>query len=80
MAKYTQEQLEAAFKLVQNKKHWKNPINATIENPGEEQVACIEEAVIHFTGSIPDVVTLKGGKIRVQAEGYYAMEAGMGMF
>lgn len=80
MAKFTQEQLHAAFTLVQNKTNWKNPINATIENPGEEQVACIEEAVIHFTGSIASVNALKNGKIRVRAEGYYAMEASLGYF
>lgn len=66
--KYTQEQLEQAFDLVADKKHWKNPINAVI--PLESDQALIREAVIHFTGSVPTFVRTSKG-IKVTANGYY---------
>lgn len=70
--RFSQEQLTMAFNNVQNKEHWKNPIDCVIDNPGEENLACLREAIIHFTGSVPSIEKLKDGKIHVTAAGYYA--------
>lgn len=72
MPNFTREQMEQAFKNVQNPKGWKYPINKVIQDPGPENQACLNEAIVYFTGSIPEITTLKGGKIRVKADGYYA--------
>jgi hypothetical protein len=65
---YTQQELSAAFQKVQDRKNWKNRVNAVIT-----------QAVIHFTGSVPsftevDTPWRKDGKQRyhVTAVGYYA--------
>ena len=45
---FTQEQLESAFKLVQNKEHWKNPIESYCTS---DEVAVVAAAVEHFTAT-----------------------------
>lgn len=68
---YTQEQLETAFKKVQNKEHWKGRINALVN--GDEDLDLILFAISYFTGT--EGYTLaprKDGKIRVRAPGYWA--------
>lgn len=72
--KYSQDQLKMAFENVQNKEHWKNPIDCVIDNPGDENLECLREAIIHFTGSAPTFnrILIDGGKIHVTAAGYYA--------
>ncbi len=67
--KYTQEQLHAAFTSVQNKKGWKYPVNAVVEADVDQEL--LTEAIIHFTGSVPEFIPLPNGKIRVKAVGYY---------
>jgi hypothetical protein len=72
MSKYSQAVLTAAFEMVEDSTNWKNPIDATVKlNEGDFDV--IQEAVIHFTGSVPrfSVVNKKEGLYRVQAAGYY---------
>ena len=67
--KYTQQQLHDAFTKVQDKQHWKNPIDALVE---KKDIDIVTEAIIHFTGSIPTFQPKKGsGKYRVQAAGYF---------
>lgn len=74
---YTQEQLEAAFKLVQPAENWKNPINAQVYlDDAEKEV--IGEAVIYFTGGLAEFVPVPRAKkvngktrYRVIAPGYY---------
>lgn len=65
--KFTQEQLEAGFKLVQPETHWKDRINAVIEAKDE---ALVYESVIHFTATVPSFSPVKGNKLRVKADGY----------
>lgn len=75
---YTQEQLTVAFEKVQPKTHWKDKIHAFIDKT-EDQVL-IQEAVIHFTATVPTFTKInKGpnkGKVLVQAEGYWMGPAG----
>lgn len=82
---YTQEQLENAFKLVQNKEHWKNPINAYCTTDEAKPVAA---AITYFTATIPtfnficildeDDGRFKAGDsiLKVRADGYRKGPAG----
>lgn len=65
----TQEELDAAFKLVEPGTHWKDRIDAVVDGPSD--LGVIREAVIHFTGSVPRFTTLPDGRVRVQARGYW---------
>ena len=72
---YLQEELHSAFDRVKNKEHWKLPIQCSIDYKDQEDINLITEAVVHFTGSVPqfDVYQLKSGKkrVRIFAVGYY---------
>lgn len=61
-----------AFDSVKDSKDWKNPINKVLDNPTPKYLNLIDRAVIHFTGDGITVTPLKGGKVRVNAPGYYA--------
>ncbi len=67
--KYTQEELRVAFSKVENKKHWKGPVKAIINE--KEDVELIRESVIHFTGTVPHFEKYKKGKLIVTADGYW---------
>lgn len=70
--RYSQEQLKEAFEKVQDKKDWKNPIKAFIDKT--EDMVLIQQAVIHFTGTVADFTKINQGpnkgKVLVRAEGY----------
>jgi hypothetical protein len=73
----TVARLKPAFDLVKNPEHWKDAINTVVT---EEQIASvggretIEEAVIFYTGSIPEFSkSRKKGTFRVRALGYWAV-------
>lgn len=75
---YTQQELSAAFQKVQNRRNWKDRVNAVITIENDEEIRLITQAVIHFTGSVPsftevDTPWRKDGKQRyhVTAVGYY---------
>lgn len=70
---YNHEELKAAFELVEDKRHWKNPINTVIEIDDERQMRLIREAVIYFTGSVPEFEKVNYGQNRyhVTAAGYF---------
>lgn len=72
---FTQEQMHAAFTAVQNKKDWKNRIDALID-PKDEAVT--DAAINHFAYGGAFFTEAPGGKLRVEAPGYYGMEAQMG--
>lgn len=70
---HTREELKAAFEKVQNKEHWKNPIDAFI-SPDDYEVT--DEAIAFFTGTrINSCVVISGGpnkgKWHIKADGYY---------
>lgn len=67
---YAREQLEAAFKKVQNPKNWKLAVSGIID---EKDVALTSAAIAFFTGSAMDVTQkFKNGRVRIWAAGYYA--------
>ena len=65
---YTDNELRTAFDKVKNKNNWKKPINRWIK---ESDLFVTEDAVIHYTGSVVNVVDEKEGKVKIHAEGYY---------
>lgn len=65
---YTQADLKFAFTKVQNKDHWKKPIDAIIKM---EEQDITERAIIFYTSSIPSFTPKAGGMLRVIADGYY---------
>jgi hypothetical protein len=76
MEKYTRDQLKEAFEKVQNKEHWKNPIDAVIP---KQAMDITSDAIQFFTGTqaffSSNKLTLaqcEAGMVRVTAVGYYA--------
>jgi hypothetical protein len=53
--RYSQAELRAAFSLVEDVDNWKNPIDAWIN---ASLWPVVKEAVIHFTGSVPTIISL----------------------
>ena len=72
----TRGELSVAFDAVANKRHWKLPINCVVDLDAHT-MAMVREAVIFFTGSVPEFHSLSGtttsgvGTYRVRAAGYY---------
>lgn len=67
------ETLLPVFEKVQNKEHWKNPIDAHIE---AKDYGITDDAISYFTGTrINYAVVETGGpnkgKIHIKADGYY---------
>lgn len=66
---YFVSELRVAFDKVQNKDHWKNPIDAVILT---KDIKITEAAIIHYTGSVPTFTRVDGNNTRVKAAGYFA--------
>lgn len=65
---YTKPQLEEAFKRVQNKEHWKNPIDALID---EKYLDITDKAIQFFTGTAIKSNVKEGNKLHIKADGYF---------
>lgn len=59
--------------MVKDQKDCKAAVNKVIPHPGDRNLACLREAVTHFTGTLMCYNEEPGGKIRVQFDGYYMM-------
>jgi len=74
LAKRAQEEwdkyqaMSDAFDLVQDKEHWKNPIDAVIP---EEKRSIVEQAINYYAGGGARFVPAGEGKLRVAAPGYW---------
>lgn len=68
---FTIEQLHEAFGAVQDKEHWKNPIDAVV---ARDRVEVLTRAIPFMTGTFADFddVGCAPGMIRVTAPGYFA--------
>ena len=64
----SQEQLEALFDKICNKDNWKNEINAIIK---ESEFNDYNDACVHFTGGVLDIIETDGENALVHSEGYY---------
>lgn len=76
--RFSDEELSAAFDLVKNKRHWKEPIRCTIRVSDDPEVAqrqlwLIEDAVVHFTGGTAEVQRVNANTYKIRAAGYYAV-------
>lgn len=71
---YTYQQLREAFEKVQNKEHWKNPIEAFIP---VSDLDITDKAIRHFTGTDMMVGWTKNdGTIKIWSIGYRNGPAG----
>jgi hypothetical protein len=70
---YTQEQLEQAFRKVQNSIYWKNPIDSFCF---VNEMDVTREAIIHFTATVPNFRPMGNNLMRVSAKGYHLGPAG----
>lgn len=73
----TRGELHEAFKRVEPRGNWKNPISAefstaTVEADSAYEVEVIREAIVFFTGSVPTIRHLGNFRFIAQAAGYYA--------
>jgi hypothetical protein len=66
---YKREDLLAAFNAVQDKEHWKNPINAEVPEGMDREM--LAYAIWFFTSSVCRFSKRKG-VTRVKAAGYFA--------
>lgn len=71
---YEQAQVyrQAMFALVENRRHWKGPIQARVARDTPELRAALHDAIVHFTASVPDFTPNADGSMIVTAAGYYA--------
>ena len=63
---FTQEELKSAFEKVQAQ-DWKDPICKIVPM---ENLDCIRQAVIHYTGTVPTFAHMGGNRVAVEATGY----------
>ena len=68
---FTRRELAVAFARVQHAENWKYPIDALVKLENEKAIAAVREAVIFYTGSVPEIVAVLGKGYRVTAAGYY---------
>lgn len=68
---FTSTEMQAAFEMVRDKSDWKKPIDIVIDDPGPKNLACMEEAIIFYTGSTATVRELPSGRLKITAPGYY---------
>jgi hypothetical protein len=68
-SEFTRDELDAAFKKVQNKAHWKDAIDAVI---AREDRDVTEAAVIFFAGCRPEFTEhYRAGFLNCRAVGYW---------
>lgn len=67
--RFSQEELEAAFAMVQNREDWKSAVSCTIPATMRDVVAA---AVEHFLGSEATFEAEGSAYLRVRAASYYA--------
>lgn len=64
----SEDELHAAFDKVCDPVNWKMPIDTTV--PADADQNLISDAIIYFTGSVPDIYP-EDDHLRVEAAGYY---------
>jgi hypothetical protein len=69
----TQKLLSAAFDMVRNPEHWKNPVDGMVR---WEHANVVMEAVVYFTGTPAECKRVRGPDgqdlAHITAPGYYA--------
>ena len=64
-----QSELAAAFNLVANKENWKLPVHAWLTSHNLN-ICEVSDAIVHFTGSVPEL-SFGPGTVLFKAKGYY---------
>jgi hypothetical protein len=67
---YTQAELAAAMKLVENPEHWKMAVDTVV--PKGTDLDAIAAALLFFAGSPAEFIPAADGGTRVLAAGYFA--------
>ncbi len=72
----TRAELSKAFDQVKNPTNWKMPVDARIPLVSDFDLLLVREAVIFFTGSVPEITPVllckpRAMVYRVTAAGYY---------
>lgn len=70
----TQEELKAAFEIVENQDHWKGKINTWV--PETADIDLISEAIIHFTATVPTITPKAKVINKKSVKGYKVVAAG----
>lgn len=65
---FSRDEMLDAFNPVANKEHWKYPVDAVVD---ADQRDVLDQAIPYFTGSCAHFTEVEGGKLRVQADGYF---------
>ena len=69
---FSKKNLRQAFNMVKSA-NWKQPINKVVVHPGDDNLRCAVAAITYFTGSMPTVTPMHGGRaVRITAAGYFA--------
>ncbi len=71
--KFTQDQLDEAFKAVSDQDDWRGPICADIQ---ATEVLVVAAAITHFTGTVTELTYLADGMVEVRSIGYRAGPCG----
>lgn len=67
----TRGEFKSAFDQVADKANWKNMVDAEADLADERAIYTMRQAVIFFTGSVPEIFPVAPGRYRVMAAGYY---------
>jgi hypothetical protein len=67
----TRGDLARVFAMVEDPNNWKNAIDKVVVIQTDVQMALIREAVVFFTGSVPQFTAMGRFRYRVTAAGYY---------
>ena len=66
---FSVEEMNEAFKYVQDTEHWKNPIYALVPS---DMLRVVEKAIVYYTGSWPEVYPTDDlDAFIVEADGYF---------
>lgn len=70
---FTRTELREAFERVENREHWKLPIDTRVAIVGDRQRVAIAQAVIFFAGCEAEISRIgRTPLFHVRAIGYYA--------
>ena len=69
---YSRAELEEAFKLVQDKQHWKGPVKGIVAN---DKVDIVRESVNFFAYGNVTAQPYGKNRTRITAPGYWAYES-----
>ena len=76
LTKYSEPELNAAFRRVQDPRDWRNPIDCVVTELDRAELEKIQDAVEFYTATECKVTPLGGASYRITADGYRNGPAG----